>query len=446
METKISASDMKKCVGKVELHDISEKIDCLNNCPPRALQLQLILSQGCLSAYDVYSVSLVSHYFRELFFSYALKPDHLKNLPFKQGNWKAYSSHGHPRFQGTQVSKLIDEPDKLWTPQEKFKQFPVECVKDEFLPFSLMSLEVLKSLSLGSILIKHHLAIKKCTFSYLLENYRIVKKQLKSSGIYYPLNESMRDYILVGLLKNVEEVNSLTKSEWSCLNLKCIQQRLVDGKISMQEAVKAVESDDVGIWMTLNEWNDSSSFQKQLTFEQVLQYPRQASFFMKNWFIREFIFKEEQENVENGQKIKSDFLKLNPDSLEMYFLRLSVFEITKATGYNELVKFLSTIEKLLQIHEQKNKSDRNVSDISVHSKSIWTDKLTPIADMINVEKLFKLGELRHLCPEKIMILAEEPVRSALKSGALSFLDIMGLSVDGIMEKLDPHPEKSTVQQ
>lgn len=457
MESILTASDKKNRVDNVEILANSEKINCLNNCPPAALQLELILSQGYLSAYDACSVRLVSHFFRELFFSYALKPDHLKNLPVKPRYLEEIAFNYLPIFLATQVSQFMGQPDGLWTAQEKFEQFPLQCIKDEFLPFNTISLNELKRLKLDGILIKHHLAIKKCTFAYLLENSPIIEEQLNLSKYNDgKFREPIRDFLLVGLLKDVKRAGFLTVSSCTSLSLKYIQQKLVDGKITMREALNAVKNDDDTL-LALDAWNGSpefeslyfkqfpreqwdGEFQKQLTFEQVIQYPRQARTLMSYRCLREIIFKEEQKSFENGQKMRNDFLKLRPDSLEMRLLELSLYPFT------DYAKLLDKLQELLEIHGQGNKEpDRDVFPICAHSRSIWTNKLVPIADMITVEKLIKLEDLVFLLPEKLMILAEEPLRSGLKSGALTVMDLHRLSADEIMGKLDPNPDECTIQ-
>jgi hypothetical protein len=283
--------------GKVKAHDNSEQINCLNNRPPAALQLELILCQGYLPAYDVYSVSLVSHFFRKLFFSYTLKSDHIKNLPRKKGDWEDIASNFVSVTLARQVSQFLNKPDGIWTPQEKFEQFPSECLKDEFLPFNSI---FLRSRGLDRILIKNALAIKKCTLSYLLVNAPIITKQLTHPNVLTNV-----DYVLVGLL-DVKELNSLTYAAKTCLALECIQQRMLDGTIT----VEAVKKYDQLTAIALKVWNSYSfcrEFRKQLTFEQVIYDPKQARAFMDSKYIREIIFKERQENFKKRVKIENDF-------------------------------------------------------------------------------------------------------------------------------------------
>jgi len=205
METKVNTSNMNNRVDNVAVHNNSEKINYLDTLPPCALQLGLVLSQGyLLSTYDAHRMSLVSHFFRELFFSYALKPHNNQDLPVKEDSQK-------------------------WTPQEKFEQLPLQCIKEEFLPFSPAASKELAKLELDSILIKHVLARKERTVPYLLDYYRMIKgyyemDSIETRGIDQRL---FIHYQLAGLIPECD-MSAHPEEIYTSLSLKAIQRALID--------------------------------------------------------------------------------------------------------------------------------------------------------------------------------------------------------------------------
>lgn len=396
MESKTKACAIENGVGQIEIIDNSARLDYLSNCPPDVIQL--MLSQDCLSGYDVHSVSLVSHYFGKLFFLYALKPDHERYLPGKPRYLQETSSFGLFQLIANMLS-----PDNVWTAQEKFEKFPFQCLKDELLPFSPGCLD--KQLpgtgcfGTDKILVKDALASKKYTLADLKNKEQIIKDKKK--------RYNLMDYELVGLPHAFIEYGQRDEYARACMLDPKIQLAVVRKEMTAQNLVNY----DTYTAFALLLWTRCSP--QMLSFEQVAQSPQQACLFFQNECIREMIFKEGLKSIESGQKMKSELLELSVWSIE--FLLLSV---PRPYAYRESRSELSDRQDLGRELRSRLLNPVNIGNdthahVSSHSNNIWVNKLQPIVEMIE-GKLIEVDDLLRMSMKDMLSLLDESTCSAFK--------------------------------
>lgn len=422
---------------QVEVGNHLEKARCLSDCPPDVITL--MLSQDCLSAYDAYSLSLVSHYFREIFFSYALKPNHEKNLL----NNPKYSQS--PSSLGLIFVNLLGQATKL-SAKEKYEQFPVECLKDKFWPFNPISSKELARLNLDSSIMKDAFATGKCEIAEAHETYSAMVELKENTGrAFLEIGPCLAHYIIAGLIKDMDEANTLVATKLSpvfCLTHPEVQRAIVGKKVTVQEVLNYDEQ-------TVNAIFSYKKYHEQLTFEQAVQYPAQAIFFAENKCIRDMISKEELNNWERGVKMKNEFLTLKPNSLEMLLLSLNYFAGNEnPSSFSpphkfraELNEHIEQIDKILVGIRDKD----NHAHTSDQSKGIWAKTLQPIVELIAIDKSIKVNHLLKIPLENLLLILEEPIYLAFKSGKLNVEHLMQGGVNSIRSLIKPDTESCTIQ-